>query len=440
MGHPVNEDVSLMKKVILSILPDFLRLRLRSSKAAKNWTSLWSAWESSISRCAPVPAVKSLHRIIFFPADVNLITGSLGDEAMITAAIQSFEKALGRVEVEILCSDSAVEMVRARGFVPVPLPAPGQFPSFFVQHLSRVPHDAVLILGADVLDGYYNPTTSLWRLVAADIASRCGVDVTILGASFNAKPAPQLKAAFEKLDSRVRLNIRDETSLARLRAFAKVDARLVADAAFSMTPGRIDKATGEWVSAQRADGRLVIGMNVHPMLIKNAGEADTRKIIEVATSAIRTVSEGRAISWLMLPHDYRGDRGDGRCLKPIHEALAAAGDIRTHFLEGEHRAADLKAMAGLLDGVVTGRMHLAIAALGMGVPTLSLTYQDKFEGLYRHFGLPQSLLLAPSVFDSETDLVRGLTEFVENIPQLTAIVAAKRPEVLALSERNFDLR
>jgi polysaccharide pyruvyl transferase WcaK-like protein len=428
-----------MKTILRNLLPESLRRRFRGSRYARDWNQLVDSWKSAIPKCRPAPAFSGIHRIVIFPSDINLITGALGDDAMITAAIEHFTRTLGEIEVEVLCAPASADLVRGKGFSPLPLPKADQFPEFLLRHLTLEAHHAVVVLGADILDGYYNPTTSLWRLVAADIAARCGVPVTILGASFNANPAPGLKAVFEGLDPWVKLNIRDEISLARLRAFASVDARLVADSAFTMTPGRVDPATGDWVAAQRAEGRMVIGMNVHPMLIKNADEADTRKIVDVAVSAIRAVSKDRAISWLMLPHDYRGDRGDGRCLRPMHEALMSAGDIRTHYLEGEHRAADLKAMAGQLDGVVTGRMHLAIAALGMGVPTLSLTYQDKFEGLYRHFGLPQSLLLAPSVFDSEAELVRGLTEFVGNIGPLTETVAAKKPGVLALSEKNFDL-
>lgn len=428
-----------MKNLLRATLPETLKRELRNARFRKSWDGLTKAWDATIPQCRESPSSGRAQRILIFPSDINLITGALGDDAMITASVEHFKRLQGDTEVEILCAPAAVDAVVAKGFVPLPLPPAAGFPSYLADHLNKVSHDAVVVLGADILDGYYNPTTSLLRLVAADIAARCGVPVTVLGASFNAKPASELKPVFDKLDSRVNLNLRDEISLDRLKKFADVTPRLVADSAFTLRPGVQDPATVAWATAERAAGRTILGMNVHPMLIKHATEAEVQKIVSITTEAITKASAGREISWLMLPHDYRGDRGDGRCLKPVHDRLAAEGVVRSHYLDGEHRAADLKAMAGLCEGVVTGRMHLAIAALGMGVPTLSLTYQDKFEGLYRHFGLPGDLLLGPAIFDDGDTLATGLSGFFDRLPELTTMVTARNPEVLALSEKNFDL-
>ena len=45
----------------------------------------------------------------------------------------------------------------------------------------------------------------------------------------------------------------------------------------------------------------------------------------------------------------------------------------------------------MVDLVLTGRMHLAIAALGMGTPPLCVAYMDKFEGLFHLFDIASRL-------------------------------------------------
>ncbi|AFK52117.1 hypothetical protein TMO_0278 [Tistrella mobilis KA081020-065] len=103
-----------------------------------------------------------------------------------------------------------------------------------------------------------------------------------------------------------------------------------------------------------------------------------------------------------------------------------------------HLAADLKGLAGILDGIVTGRMHLAIGSLGQGTPTVSVTYQDKFEGLYRHFGLPDWMLLSPQRYLTPGSFEAALTRFVDEIDQVTAIVESRAGAVKDLSRDNFS--
>src|SRR5574344_391976 len=62
-------------------------------------------------------------------------------------------------------------------------------------------------------------------------------------------------------------------------------------------------------------------------------------------------------------------------------------------------APELKALCGHLDCLFTSRMHLAIAALGRGKPVAAFAYQGKFTGLFRHFDLPEDLILPSTAVD-----------------------------------------
>jgi len=84
-------------------------------------------------------------------------------------------------------------------------------------------------------------------------------------------------------------------------------------------------------------------------------------------------------------------------------------------------------------------MHLAIAALGSGTPVLSITYQDKFEGLYQHFELSvEHTLQAEECLGDGfcAKLDAALAQRHVN----RARIAARLPQVQALAERNLVLR
>jgi polysaccharide pyruvyl transferase WcaK-like protein len=281
--------------------------------------------------------------------------------------------------------------------------------------------DAVAVLGADVMDGYYNPVHTTRFLLMADLAARRGARVAILGFSFNDRPHRALRPVFDQLARSIAVNVRDALSLDRFRAFSALPATLVADAAFLLEPDegseRVQSVRG-WVDARRAAGDRVLGFNLHPMLIRSASAAQVDALVRSAATALANVAQRCSASLLLIPHDYRGRMGDAACLAPLHDALAPRLRERVMLLAGEHSAAELKAIAGLADGVVTGRMHLAIAALGMGRPVAALTYQDKFQGLFGHFDLPQRLLLAPRDAMQPAALEAMVLDFVAQLPAL----------------------
>jgi polysaccharide pyruvyl transferase WcaK-like protein len=87
-------------------------------------------------------------------------------------------------------------------------------------------------------------------------------------------------------------------------------------------------------------------------------------------------------------------------------------------------------------------MHLAIAALGMGVPALGLSSgptQGKFEGLLQHYGLPSWLSLSPETYLLEGVLRDALARFINELPELRDTIESRRELVLGLSRRNFEI-
>ncbi|SEN51482.1 Polysaccharide pyruvyl transferase family protein WcaK [Loktanella fryxellensis] len=430
-----------LKPILAAVLPDpVARLlhRTRRGMAARRMTRQWDALRLSLDR---QPTGVPPRSILIMPGDPQCIAGSVGDEAMIAVVIDRYRATCPDLKVAVLCSKGAPEaVVRARGLRPVILPGGWNFADRMAEILALNDFDALVVVGADVMDGYYSPDYSTQMIIAADLAARSGLQTTVLGFSFNARPTKALAHRLARLHRGVALNVRDQTSLDRIRRFAPVSARLVADSAFLLSPGTIDTATARWIAGERQAGRRVIGVNLHPMLVRGAAPGQLDHLVARMTRAIAAADATTPLSWMLIPHDYRDTTGDGDmlCLTPLMDRLAALPGLRVRLFEGTHPAATLKALAGQMDGIVSGRMHLAIAALGMGVPVLCLTYQDKFEGLFRHFDLPARYLLSPADLADGPLLTDTLCHFLQALPALTARVRHHTPGVMTLALQNFD--
>jgi len=160
-------------------------------------------------------------------------------------------------------------------------------------------------------------------------------------------------------------------------------------------------------------------------------------LIATFSSAVETVSARHRVSWLLLAHDFRGKGADAHCLQGIAERVGPSLAGRVLYPTNRFTAAQLKGIAATADGVVTGRMHLAIAALGSGVPVACLTYQDKFQGLLQHFRLPNWLMTTPQAAVESEALVQMIEKFIEHLDPLADQIRGALPAVLRMAEANL---
>lgn len=386
------------------------------------------------------PASTVLKRLLIVACDPRTVFGSIGDDAMITAVVQHARAINDRVEVDVVVNGlECADVLSARGFVPVDIFGRPDFVGALQQQFKTRKYDCVVVVGADVMDGYYNALVSAKLLAAADLAAAAGIKNVILGFSFNETPHPALSMFYSALHPDVAINVRDPVSLGRLKSFARTHAPLVADSAFSLVSSEPDEDTSAWIAQKRAEGYRVMGFNLHPMLFKDADRNQIDTIIARGAEALRFVADERPVCWLLIPHDYREGFGDQFCLQAISGLVPASLAGRVRYLDGQWSAPVLKGIAGKLDGIVSGRMHLAIAGLGKGVPVTCVAYQGKFEGLYQHFGLAASELLSPSAFYTDQGLKDALLQFVDQADDIRERVRQKLPEVLGLSKNNFQL-
>lgn len=449
----MNTFLADLKKVdsfmntIKRLIPSSFKTAVRAYREDRQLSRLEADWKDAVFylKDGEGAQLSCCKNVLIVPTDPWTLIGAVGDDAMISASIGIVRQHERACQVYVMTGgEQANKVAECIGLRPLMLWADKGFVQNLRDELVKHEIGSVIVLGADVLDGYYGATIAAKLLVSADLAARLGAKVTVLGFSFNAEPVGRLRSIFDNLHSNVRLHAREQLSAERFSKFSRHPVTLVADSAFMLGP---DQSTDEvsdlvdWANAARQRGRLIIGLNVHPMLIKSATSEQIESIVLSVLSAVENVDSSLAdrISWVLIPHDYRDALGDDTCLIPIYERLRKVPGFDVKHITGRHRAATLKAMAGAMDGVIAGRMHLVIASLGMGVPVFALKYQDKFEGLLGLFGIDQEMsVTADELLFNPDEFSSRLQRFLRDISSLKIKVSKALPNVKAASRLNYS--
>jgi polysaccharide pyruvyl transferase WcaK-like protein len=316
-------------------------------------------------------------------------------------------------------------------------------PSFIQKLLT---YDVFVCMGADVIDGHYSEKDSLIRLYLADCASRLGLKTIITGFSFNENAAETIVRKLDSLHKGIEVYCRDQVSLERLQGkLNKRRVTLVADVAFLLKPDEASFASAEiieWINLRKAENKKVIGFNLSShALVKIQNPKDQQLLVDKLSDSLEKLYDecGGQVCFVGLPHDIRDlpeGPSDVELVKTVINSLPQNIQADTKIISEPFKGADVKAICQYLDLVVTGRMHLAIAAMGQLTPAFCLTYQGKFEGLFKHFSM-SPLTLAPSEAIEGEKLYYEISNILPQLQQLSQHIERKLPEVKEMSKRNF---
>jgi len=376
--------------------------------------------------------------------------GSLGDEALVTATIEdlrdrgtkrigviSYEPPLWWKNLDLVSGNIELHHHFLHGY----LSSPKALLHF--QSLLRY-YKQFYCIGADVMDGYYSEQDTLQRLKFVSLAIEMGADAAVLGFSFNDQPTSGSVEALRNLPQNVRLCARDPVSYERLVHYLKRPVQLVADLAFLLQPVYTSKgvlSVVKWIDEQRTKNRVVLGVNANYKLIENlkAQTLDNLTKIVVAT-LVELYSRNKNLSFVLIPHDFRNIQGKNSDIV-LAEAVwnALPSEVQSFCLKVPTpcSAGEIKGIAGNLDIVLSGRMHLAIACLGQGTPVACITYQGKFEGLFQHFEL-EGMTIEPKQALQPENLVNFLMPLIEQRENIREHIRSRLPKVQKLVKANFD--
>ncbi|WP_083844539.1 polysaccharide pyruvyl transferase family protein [Hydrocarboniphaga effusa] len=402
-----------------------LKHKLQSSLlAADNWTH--KTFEPKLS-----PRSDSLVAYVL-PADAP---GGIGDDAMTAGSINSLASCRPELNPVVLAPRNYPDTAPFADGAPVKrVISNWKLPSGIFSALPG--NGGFFILGADILDGHYSCPDAVMRIRLAKYAKELGFDSRIVGFSLNSSPHQAVIREFNSLKGKAPLYLRDAISHERARAFIDGDLRLSADVAFGLEPESSPetRAVVEFIAQAKTYCRPTFAINIHELFAKEHGPGITISLVEQFS---KLISKNKDCSFVLIPHDFRHYIDDRRPLAQIFLGLPQEAQERTYIVRKVIRASEIKEICSHVDGAFTGRMHLAIAALGTGVPVFGIAYQGKFEGLLDHFDLPKDCAMGPAEIVKEGVLDRAFSTWRSQLDFYRKRVESNLPSVMDLSRSNY---
>jgi polysaccharide pyruvyl transferase WcaK-like protein len=303
-----------------------------------------------------------------------------------------------------------------------------------LHHPSEVPPgmaqaDVLLSIGGDNYSLDYDLASLAYFVAVAEAGLARGIPVILWGASVG--PFSAIPAVENKMSAHLRrlsqVTIRESHSvryLAQIGVSANVTA--VADSAFVLRPQALD------VSAFWPEGgdQGVVGLNVSPLIEAVRARAGNRSdlLMEVEHFVRATVRE-HDLSVLLVPHvaplDGAERNNDERLLATLAKRLTDLGS-RVRVVPGGMNAVQLKYIIGRCRFFIGARTHATIAAMSMGVPTLSIAYSIKALGINRDLFGHERYVVDTRVLDAAT-LTAGLTCLRDDESAIRTLLAERLP-------------
>jgi polysaccharide pyruvyl transferase WcaK-like protein len=196
---------------------------------------------------------------------------------------------------------------------------------------------------------------------------------------------------------------------------------------------------GAWITEQKHQGKAVVVLNISHHIIRGDHRLIEGALIKIL-DAVGQVAAKVPLALVLLPHDVRGDINDdvlNQRFMDLWRSKPTFSDIQIINAGIPISAREAKAVVGMVDLVLTGRMHLAIAALGMTTPIACMTYQDKFEGLFEHFELSGASIEGQEIWQ-EQKLYELLSRSLANRLESKAVIERGLPRVLSLARKNIE--
>jgi len=242
-----------------------------------------------------------------------------------------------------------------------------------------------------------------------------------------------------------RIYSRDQAGLdyaKRLLGRAATDGkvRFAPDVGFLLDPRKPDGSEVDELNALRADGRVIVGLNVSGLVYyggyTNRNEfglqVDYRELVD---RALELLLKRQDVVILLVPHvvpagGFQGNiENDLSACLEVYDRLSKVYPGRFLIARGHYDHCQVKYLIGRCDFFIGTRMHSCIAALSQCIPAVGLAYSMKFRGVFGTVGLEDlvvdmqctnaddTLATIDRIFVSRESVVKRLQEKIPLIKQ-----------------------
>lgn len=174
------------------------------------------------------------------------------------------------------------------------------------------------------------------------------------------------------------------------RLLGRDDARVrfAPDLGFAMEPEPVDQTTMSQLAELRRNS-LLVGLNISSLLYMGGYTRDNMFALRqdyptVIRTLLDCLVQEMSCQVLLVPHVYGGP-GSVECEITLYRRLFAEFEHKypgmVTLIDKAFSHRQVKTIIGRCDCVIASRMHVCIAAVSQGVPTICLAYSDKFSGV-----------------------------------------------------------
>jgi polysaccharide pyruvyl transferase WcaK-like protein len=254
-------------------------------------------------------------------------------------------------------------------------------------------YDAILDLNSDAINEHYGIVFPLYTLFNLMLASMSGKPVIVCPCTIGRFGRPLRYVARFVLNRVNLIMVREEIGRRNLRSLgvSKPKIAIVADLAFLFEPAQ-QKETVAGIRLAELE-RPVVGIAPSQEISRYAfvqspesPHVKYEKYVKLMAQIADFVIENLNASVILIPHSlsekstarYRW-LDDRIACKRIHASVS--NKEKTKLINGSFRPDELKALIGACDLFIGCRMHATIASTSSTVPTVTVAYGEKFEGI-----------------------------------------------------------
>jgi polysaccharide pyruvyl transferase WcaK-like protein len=265
----------------------------------------------------------------------------------------------------------------------------------------------VLSIGGDIYTLWHGEETAthFGRVERAHTIMDSGKPVVLWGASVGPfEVNPCAVAAFSSVLQRMALiAVREPVTMAYLQQLGvSENATLMADPAFVMTVGRVSRRA-----------KPTIAVNLSPLSANYIyGRGRRAQALKAQAGVVVRLIRECGVNVLLVPHvvcPWHPNDDDYGYLAELQTSIPPEFRGRVELLPAGLGARRTKQVISSCVLAIAARMHCAIAALSMAVPTLLLSYSPKSVGMCEYvYGSREWVLPVDAGPDSILDTVKRL--------------------------------
>lgn len=291
----------------------------------------------------------------------------------------------------------------------------------------------IYIFGADVIDGGYSKEFSDLSVFLISQASKMKKNIRVVGFSLNRKNTYFLEKINELHYDKCHYLIRDINSFDLFNSKCNnKNVTLVGDSAFLAPIGKlVDYNYLKWIQKQKRNDKLVIGFCPNSSQAIKFGISEYLICLE---NILILFNKKINISIALLYHDLRASLNEYEMSNILYERLAKKG-IDCFPPPICNNGNTMKAYIKEVDFTLTGRLHFGISGLAHSKPMFGITYNDKFEGIIKMFKISPDLCLIN--YHKINDPEDCVMNFINNYDLISSLIHNNLLSIKTSSELNI---